>query len=166
MMYRKAGELAPDFSCPDSGTGAVSRLGALTDAGGETLLVWIKLGCPTCQMLMPFVERIHQQLARREDRRVVVVTQDGPTDVPRFRQQFRCATVPILCEAPPYAAADQYGITNTPTLFLLGADRRVLWSTAGFDRQGLEQLLDRLLGRSAELFTADEALALPAFRPG
>ena len=138
----------------------------LRGAGGDTLVVWIKASCPTCQLAMPFVERIHQAVATAGRHRVIVVCQDPPAEIAAFRVAFACPTVPVLSESEPYAAADQYGITNVPTMFLVGDDGRIKCSDVGFAKAGLEGLLTRLAGSGHSLFTDAEDEALPALRPG
>jgi len=166
MMYRRAGEVAPDFTFPDSGGQGQVRLGELVAGGGETLLVWMKTSCPTCRLTLPYIERLHARVAGRDDVRVVVVAQDPPADVAEFRAEHRCPTVPVLCESPPYPVADEFGLTHVPTLFLVGPDGVVRWSDTGFSRQGLEELAARLGAGDEGLFTDAEASSLPAMKPG
>jgi hypothetical protein len=116
---------------------------------------------------MPFVERLHARVAGRDDVRVMVVAQDPAADVAEFRTEFGCETVQILCEAPPYGGADEYGLTHVPTLFMVGRDGVITWSDTGFNRQELAGIAERWgVGDGEGLFTAAEAKTVPAMRPG
>jgi thiol-disulfide isomerase/thioredoxin len=165
MIHRRTGEVAPPFELPLAGSGERVSLADLMARGGETLLVWMKTTCPTCQLALPFLERIHARIAARGDRRVVVISQDPPADIARFRVEFGCPTVPVLSEPEPYEAADRYGVTNLPTLFLVAAGGKVKGADVGFNRQNLEDLALRFAGMS-ELFTEQELEELPPLRPG
>ena len=123
---------------------------------GPVLLVFFKIGCPTCQLIFPFLERIH----RGKGVRLVAISQDDAENTRAFHSRFGI-TIPTLLDMAPYGAGRAYDIKAVPSLFLVDEDGRIAWSDAGFDRSTLEQW-----GREAgvEAFVQDEKV--PAFQAG
>ena len=116
---------------------------------GKVLLVFFKISCPTCQLALPFLERLHQsgQLA------VYGISQDKADATGEFARAFGL-TFPILLDsaASHYPASNAYGITTVPSLFLITADRTVEWTLRGFARNALADL--------------GKAFGITMFRPG
>lgn len=116
---------------------------------GRVLLVFFKIGCPTCQLTLPFLERLYQS-GRLP---VYGVSQDEAGDTREFAKAFRL-TFPITLDSADahYPASTAYGIEIVPSLFLTNADRTIEWTLQGFSRKALEDL--------------GTAFDSPVFRPG
>lgn len=136
-------------------------------AGRTTLIYWIKTECPVCQMAMPYLERMSSKLAEGgpSDGQLVVLTQNDPAELDRFRQNYGCRTVSILCEPEPYPSADSYGLTHVPTWFLVGPDSKILDSGMSFAPSELTACY-REFGGTGRLFSDAEESEMPDRRPG
>lgn len=164
MHIRQAGEAALPITGVHAETGQDLSLPDLC-ADGPVFVFWIKTDCPVCERCIGFVERMATRLP---DKRVVVVTQNGPDEVEEFRQAFDCPTVPTYCEPEPYHDADVYGLTNVPTWFVFasaGSSQQVQASGMSFAPAEL-QAVYRSLGGEGSLFTDEELEQLPERQPG
>ncbi len=150
MSPLQVGAIAPEVPGAPFGEGPVG-------------LFFYKVTCPTCQMAAPKVEAFE----RAYQGRVVGIGQDPPEALERFTQEYGLG-VRSLPDPPPYELSDAYGIVSVPTLFLVGADGRVLESVGAWDRDAFNRVSHHL----AELTGADPVDisepgdGLPAFQPG
>ncbi len=158
------GQQAPDFSLKNTSGGTV-RLSEY-QKGGPLLLAFFKHECPTCQLGMPFVERIYRR-SRGGPVRFLGIAQDGKQEAAAFAKEY-ALMMPFVLEEAPWPSAEAYGLTNLPTLFLLDGERRVLLGHAGFSRKAYQELADRvaaLCGKEGEpLF--DTLSSVPEAKPG
>jgi peroxiredoxin len=150
----EAGRIAPEFSLKDTGGDRRSLRENLKQ--GPTLVVFFKISCPTCQLTLPFLERLKSNV------RVVGVSQDDAASTKEFLDYFKI-TFPVLIDpgGDRYSVSGAYGLTNVPSMFLIGKDGRISWALNGFHRGDLEVLASRL---GAVLFTAEDRV--PAMKPG
>jgi peroxiredoxin len=130
---------------------------------GPVGLFFYKVTCPTCQMASPKVEAFE----RAYPGRVLGIGQDPPEALERFTREYGLGVRSVV-DPPPYELSDSYGIVSVPTLFLVGADGRVLESVGAWDRDAFNRVSHHL----AELTGADpveiseQGDGLPAFQPG
>jgi peroxiredoxin len=133
-MLSKGGK-APNFSLLNA-DGAESTLESVLSKG-RVLLAFFKISCPTCQLALPFIERLYQsgQIA------VVGISQDDAADTKEFSDRFGL-TFPMLLDSPKakYPASNAFKITNVPSLFLVSEGRVIDWTLQGFSRRALEEL--------------------------
>src|SRR5580700_88352 len=87
----EAGVRAPGFTLKNLQAGTTSLDDLL--AQGPALLVFFKIGCPVCQLIFPFLER----MAHRDSVRIVGISQDD-ADATRFFNQKFGITVPMLLD--------------------------------------------------------------------
>ena len=124
------GSRAPDFRLPRL-NGGVSALAELV-AGGPALLVFFKVTCPTCQMTLPFLERIHAtgRLA------IHGISQNDDEDTREFNREFGI-TFPMLLdtEESGFKVSDDYGISSVPSMFLVGRDGMIAQAMEGWSRR-------------------------------
>ncbi|MBI3448816.1 MAG: TlpA family protein disulfide reductase [Acidobacteria bacterium] len=125
--FPQAGERAPEISLP-----------GIPEGCGHLLVVFYKDTCPTCQYTMPFVERIHRELAPRGGR-IVAIAQDDAARTKAFAETFGI-TMPVLVDAPDYAASTAYGLQIVPSVFVVetpagGGAPVVRRAFAGFSRK-------------------------------
>lgn len=154
-----AGQAAPLFDLPDM-QGNTVRLKDLL-AAGPVLLAFFKISCPTCQMTMPYLNRISHQPGLAP-LRIYGVSQDDATPTGHFNGRFG-VTFPVLLDTLDggYAVSNAYGITHVPSLFLVETDGTIGWSGMGFSKSDLQMLADRA---SFQVFRPDEKL--PEYRAG
>lgn len=155
---------APDFELAWLEGGRRQTLKDLL-AGGPVLLAFYKVTCPTCQLTLPFLNRLEKGRAA-DAPRVVAISQDDAAATHAFNRRFG-VELPTLLDpsgsagTPRYPASNAYGITNVPSLFLVEPDGRISLSAMGFDRAEMERLGERF---GVRLFTPSDRV--PVFQPG
>lgn len=140
MTSLAAGAQVPDFALKNSSGGTV-RLSEY-QKGGQALIIFYKHECPTCQLAMPFLERIYRR-ARGGPVRFLGVAQDTKEDAAAFAKEY-AIMMPSVLEEPPYPAADAYGLTNVPTVFLVDGERKIEFVQVGFSKKAYQELADRV----------------------
>jgi peroxiredoxin len=150
----EAGRIAPEFSLKDAGGERSSLRENLKH--GRVLAVFFKISCPTCQLTLPFLERLKASV------RVIGVSQDDAVSTKEFLDYFKI-TFPVLIDpkGDRYAVSNAYRLTNVPSMFMIEKDGRISWTLNGFHRGDLETLASQL---GATLFTAEDKV--PAMKPG
>lgn len=160
----RSGKKAPSLSLSDADGQTHSLAQALT--GGPVLLAFFKVGCPTCQLAFPFIERLHRQFAGH-GAAFWGISQDDAAASRAFASEYG-VTFPILIDPKPYSVSNEYGIGYTPTLLLVAPGGEVKVSGDGFSKQDLIQtqkwLAESLSAEASDLFLPDERV--PEFKPG
>ena len=146
------GASAPAIQLPDLSGASRNLHDAL--GNGPVVLAFYKVSCPTCQMTLPFLDRLAGSA------NLIAVSQDDARDSREFNQRFGIS-VPTLLDSPPYAASDAYRITNVPSIFVVEPDGRISSAVAGFHKAALEKLGERF---GVPLF--HPADRVPDLRPG
>src|SRR5262249_43158936 len=147
---------APAFELKDV-AGARHTLAGLLQRG-PALLAFYKTGCPVCQLIMPFLER----MAGNASVQIIAVSQDDAEGTTAFNRRFGITFPTLLDDARAgYPASNAYGISSVPSLFLLESDGTVSKSFAGFSKRDLEAIGERA---GQPPFRADEAV--PEWRAG
>lgn len=164
MATVNVGALAPPFEL-GSMEGRSCSLQSL-QAQGPVLAVFFKVGCPTCQYTLPFVERLHRQLGP-SGLQVVGISQDNARESRRFAERYG-VTFTVLIDDEPYAVSRQYGLEYVPTLFLTAPDGHVEVTGDGFSKSDLvavqKWLARRLSITPPSLFQPGEKV--PEYKPG
>ncbi|MFN7920072.1 MAG: TlpA disulfide reductase family protein [Bryobacteraceae bacterium] len=133
-----AGEPAAGFELYrlDGGKASLAEL----TASGPAVVAFFKISCPTCQLTMPYLGRIHAggKLA------VYGVSQDDESATRSFNQRFG-VKLPTLLDAGAegYPASNAYGITHVPSIFVVEPDGKVSAAWTGFSRRDMEALGER-----------------------
>ena len=151
------GITAPDFELPRFGGGKQTLAGALKS--GPVLLVFFKASCPTCQLTLPFLERIHQ--AKRKPFQLFLISQEKENGTHAFHAEFGITVPTLLDMIPGYPVSNAYDIASVPSFFLIGCDGSIQHAEAGFDREQLRRWGSE---SGIEMFGASENL--PAFQHG
>ena len=160
MAALPAGTKAPDFSLPavfnGKDGGKFSLQAALQQ--GTVVLAFFKVSCPVCQYTFPFLERIFQ--AQRDKKVTIVgISQNDQRDTAAFLKEYG-VTFPTLLDDPNgYAVSNAYGLTNVPTLFLIGQDGQIEVSSVGWVKQEVEEI-------HRKLTAAGQTPVPPIFKPG
>jgi peroxiredoxin len=164
MSALPAGETAPEFSLSSTSAQKISLAEALKK--GPVLAAFFKVSCPTCQFTMPFLERLHETYGGASFS-LLGISQDNVEPTREFCAEYGLK-FPAMIDAEGYPASNQYGITNVPTLFLIGSDGKIQNSSVGFSKADLETIaasVARATGKSpAPLFKAGEVV--PATKAG
>lgn len=108
---------------------------------GALLLAFYKASCPTCQLTLPFLERLRQAGGR-----VWCVAQDSAMVVRGFNAEYGMEGMPSLVDpaGEGYPASCAFGLTHVPSMFLVEPDGAITWSSVGFVRAELEALSRKL----------------------
>ena len=149
---------APEFDLPALSGGSKSLLDLLSE--GPVLLVFYKVACPTCQLTLPYLEKLGRARTAGAPR-VIAISQDDSCATAQFNFRFGISNLTTLLDPPPYRVSNAYGIENVPSLFLVEQDGRISRSVAGFEKAEMIRLGERC---GVELFTARDRV--PVFQPG
>jgi peroxiredoxin len=157
----KEKQKAPDFELPAL-TGESQKL--FTDDNKMTLITFYKYNCPTCQLALPYMQRIYE--AYGDAFRILAVAQDGPERTSDFVKDYKL-TMPVLMDEAPYSVSQKYGLEVVPTIFLMNSDHTIRYAGDGFVKQDLLNLADVLAEKSGrpqiDLFGSDP---VPEIKPG
>jgi peroxiredoxin len=156
MAALPAGTLAPHFSLPAIDGDKFSLQAALKK--GPVLAAFFKVSCPTCQYTFPYLERLHKTQGGKKIT-IVGVSQNNKNDTTAFLKEYG-VTFPTLLDDPNgYAVSNAYGLTNVPTLFLVGQDGKIEISSVGWVKQEIEDI-------NRKLAAAQQTAPASIFRPG
>jgi peroxiredoxin len=165
MAALTAGTRAPEIALPILNGGSFSLPDALQR--GPVLAAFFKVSCPVCQYAFPYLERLHKAYGNRTIT-IVGISQDNPRDTAAFVKEYG-VTFPVLIEDPKdYAFSNAYGLTNVPSMFLIGQDGEIEMTSVGWVKKEFEDLNRHLAnaqkGPLSPLFRANEEVT--DFRAG
>jgi peroxiredoxin len=129
-----AGARVPDFRLPllDGGDATPRDL----IARGPVLLAFFKVGCPVCQMTLPFLDRI-QSSGRLT---IYAVSQDDARATSDFQRRFGTALPTLLdSEQSGFVVSNAFGISHVPTLFLIETDGSIARVVEGWRKSEIRQ---------------------------
>jgi peroxiredoxin len=164
MAALPAGAKAPAFALRNTD----GKKASLTDAlkKGPVVAAFFKVSCPTCQFTAPFLERLHEAYGG-EHFTLWGISQDDAADTREFLQEFEIE-FPALIDEKGYTVSNQYGITNVPTVFLIGTDGTIQESCVGFSKKDLEKMAAAAARATStpptSFFKPGEVI--PDFKPG
>jgi peroxiredoxin len=150
-----AGKNAPAFMLPGLDGQKYSLAEALKK--GPVVAAFFKITCPVCQFTFPFLERLYE-IYGDSKASFWGISQDDARDTRDFCKEFG-VKFPALIDEEGYRVSNQYGLTNVPTLLLIGPDGKAIVSTTGFDKAALEKI-------NAEIARDSGKPEQPLFRPG
>jgi peroxiredoxin len=124
------------------------------------VLVFFKVGCPTCQFTMPFVQRIADGAAGKAT--FLAVSQDDESATREFYETYGL-TLPVLLDTKKehYAGANAYRIEFVPTFFMISPEGMITQSFTGFVKSDLDEL-----GKQFGVETFRKGEKVPALKPG
>ncbi len=140
MPALTAGKLAPSVDLPSM----EGRKFSLHDAlqSGPVVIAFFKVTCPVCQYALPFIERIHR--AHHGKAQVIAISQHPQPETQAFIREYGI-TMPVLLDDPNgYPASNAYGLTNVPTIFLIGTGGEIEVSSVGWDKRDVEDINRRV----------------------
>jgi peroxiredoxin len=130
---------------------------------GEALYGFFKTTCPTSELTWPYYDRIRE--IGSKGLRTFAVSQDDRAETAGFNRRLG-VQLETLYDPPPWKASSALGLTNVPTIFLVGANGRIRETVVGFVRPRLEELAQRaakLSGRPGRLRIGEH---IPLIVPG
>jgi peroxiredoxin len=149
-----------DFHLPPVDGGPGGGEIALTDivANGSALLAFFKVSCPTCQLTLPHLQRIHST-ARLP---VYGISQNNAADTRDFNRRFGI-TFPVLLDSQEsgFPVSNAFGISHVPTLFLVGTGGVIERVTEGWLKAEI-----RNLGKMAGVDPFDANVFVPETKAG
>jgi peroxiredoxin len=144
---------APEFELTSLGGGKCSLADLLTE--GPVVLVFFKISCPTCQLTLPFVDRL-----ARAGGRFVAISQDDAEGTRQFNTRLGIQ-MEMLLDGKGYPASNAYGIEYVPTFFEINQDGQIEHSFTGFVKSELEAL-----GRRFGIEAFRQGENVPALKAG
>jgi peroxiredoxin len=133
----RAGDRAPDFRLANA-SGTVVSLDDLL-AEGPVLLAFYKVTCPTCQLTLPYLERLAGGGVR-----VVAISQDDPGASARFDREFGVHLETLFDKASDgYPVSNAFGIEFVPSLFLVEPGKSIAAAVEGFSKREMTALAGR-----------------------
>ncbi len=158
------GAAVPDVRLTDSRGAKHSLADALKK--GPVALAFFKVSCPICQYTWPFLERVHKAYGN-EKVTLWGIAQDDARGSNDYAEEFG-STFPLLLDEDGYPVSNAFGITNVPTLILVGADGKATVSEHGFSRKAIDTVSKQFAlatGKAvAQIFQASENV--PDYKPG
>ncbi len=146
-------QMLPAFLLADTDGSEVSF-----PSGRPAIVCFVKDDCPTCHVVMPVLDALHQAFGARIDFFVAGQTAQGN----RALTETFAPGFPLLDDAS-LKVSFAYDIDTVPSLFLADASGALSHSLVGFVREEWQALADRLEeGAALDL----DWSALPEWRPG
>jgi peroxiredoxin len=159
-----AGQAAPAIVLKDVDGRRVWVADALKK--GPVLVAFFKVNCLTSQLTFPFLQRIHEMYGG-SNFSMWGISQNHPRDTRLFIRKYG-VKFPVLIDGKGYPVSNRYGLTNSPTLFLIMPGGRVHITCVGFSKADLEAICveaARAIGKQPEpLFKEDDGV--PLLKPG
>jgi peroxiredoxin len=160
----QVGDKAPLFDLRDAAGNEYSLAEELRK--GPVIVAFFKISCPVCQFTFPFLERLFKVYGENAAT-FLAVSQDDALDTREFCVEHG-VTFPALLDDASFTVSNLYGLTNVPSIFLIGADGIVKVNSIGFDKTNLENISSELAAitkrPAAALFRPGEVV--PSFKPG
>ena len=142
MAALPEGAQAPDFSLLDADGIPFNLHESLED--GRVLLTFYKTSCPTCQYALPFLDRFGD-LLNGAAAASITVSQDSLAEAERFSVEFGYTTRQVFdTEGSGFPVSNAYGLTNVPTVFLVGQSGRIEHSMVSWSKSDVEALARKL----------------------
>jgi cytochrome c biogenesis protein CcmG/thiol:disulfide interchange protein DsbE len=163
MKALKVGDAALPFSLPNL---EGEPVGFDPVAPELKVLVFYKNSCPTCQLAMPYFNRLagQQDIATPQ---MYAISQDTPEEARAFAEEFGI-TMTHLVDDKPHQVSRDYRLFNVPTLLLIDQDGTIELISPAFVRDHIEQTVQRLaLAKQVPvpaIFTSDDDV--PQLKPG
>jgi peroxiredoxin len=140
MPVLEPGQRVEDFHTATLDGGSFSMSDAL--ARGPVVLAFFKITCPTCQYAFPFFDRVYRAYQRKVQ--WFGISQDEATYTRDFMREFSVSFPVLLDDTDKYPVSNAFDLTNVPTVFLIAPDRKVQYTSIGWDKKELEALNARL----------------------
>jgi peroxiredoxin len=155
MAALTTGTKAPDLSLTALDGSTFSLQEALQR--GPVVVAFFKVSCPVCQYAFPYFERLHKTVGGKAT--IVGISQDNQRDTTAFLKEYGVTFRTLLDDPKGYVASNAYGLTNVPSLFLIGQDGQIEVSSVGWNKAEVEEV-------SRKLAAAHQTAPPVLFNPG
>lgn len=164
MTTLAVGDQAPTFALKTAEGESHSLPEALGQ--GPVLAVFLKTTCGTCDLLVPYLNRLVEAYAS-DGWHLWAISQDGVGSSRDYAVRHG-TRFPLLVDESGWPVSQAYDPPATPTLFLIAPDGLVEETSVGFSKDDLNAISERLAARlgqpAATVAEADDGQ--PSFRPG
>jgi peroxiredoxin len=133
---------------------------------GPVVLTFFKADCQACNLTFPYLENLHQAYAGAAW--TIWGVCQHPARAADWFAKNTGVTFPLLIDGEGYPASNAYDPPATPTVYLVGRDRKVLTKNLGMTKDYLNELsehLAELIGRDPVVIAPPDD-GKPSFRPG
>jgi peroxiredoxin len=132
---------APKTPFFDASGRALTLAELLENAEGlPLLLAFFKVGCPTCRLAWPYVQKLHA-LYGGTAVRVAGVCQDTAAEGAAFYREHGKATFDLLVDPEPrFAASNAFDVESVPHIVLLSPGAAVKKTVTGWSKREMEAL--------------------------
>lgn len=161
MAMVTAGERAPALTL----TGLDGQVYRLEGTREPVLAAFFKVGCETCRLTFPYLERFYQAYPP-EGWHLWGISQDSAVDSQAFAQEYG-VTFPILLDEG-WTASQAYDPEGVPTLYFIEPGGQVARVVPAFQKAALNELAATIadhIGEDPAVIIPDDDPA-PPFRPG
>jgi peroxiredoxin len=141
MAALPAGTKAPEINLPALDGSRFSLQAALKQ--GPVLAAFYKVSCPVCQYTFPFLERLHKAYDGQQIM-IVGISQDSQHDTAAFMKEYGITFRNLLDDPNGYVVSNAYGLTNVPTLFLVGQNGQIEITSVGWVKREVEDVNHKL----------------------
>ena len=124
-----------DLSGRPTGTGDARRKGMV-------VLAFFKTTCPTCQLTMPYLQKLSDAYKESGKLTVIGVSQDDRAETKAFADTYGLK-FPLLVDNDLYHSMI-YGLVAVPTIYLADGSGLVVRKTVGFNRNALNQMSEKI----------------------
>ena len=134
------GNQAPGFSITRL-DGTISRFESAAQSRPR-LLVFFETDCPTCRLAIPYLNRLSREIGEAAD--ILGISQDGERPTRELVEQSPIE-FPVVLDGD-LGVTKLYDPVAVPTLFLIGADGRIVQTLSGFDKRALNEIATAMAG--------------------
>ncbi|MCC6314374.1 MAG: TlpA family protein disulfide reductase [Thermomicrobiales bacterium] len=136
-MTIATGDQAPAFELPVGESEQTLRLADALESGPVVVAVY-KSSCRASKVALPVLQNLRDSYT---EARLAVwgIALDSPNITGSFARRFG-VDLPLLIDEDGYPTAQAYGVSETPTVFLIANSGDVVWQTVGFDATAMEHL--------------------------
>lgn len=155
-MTIATGSPSPAFSLPNA---ADDRTFSLNEGlrTGPVLVGLYKSSCRASKLTLPVLQKMYETYPA--DRIAIWgLALDSANITASFARRY-ALSLPLLIDGEGYQTGQAYGITETPTIFMIEPSEVVTWQMAGFDRAALEEV-NQEIARRLDLPAADLSVAM------
>jgi len=133
---------------------------------GPVLLMFVKVGCPTCEYALPLIDRIYRNYPESRVSMVALAQESGRGA--RRLIQDADLHLAVGLDSRPHSIGESYGVSFVPTFFYIRPDGTIENAIESFAREELKEINVKIAGEGGvavlPFFSPDEGV--PAFRPG
>lgn len=163
MNHLPPGTVAPDFEMKMLDGGKVSLFEALNN--GPVLLIFYKESCPTCQLTLPFIQRLYHVAGINRKMSFWAISQDEVEETRRFIGE-NGLEFPVLRDEHPYPLSLRYELRFVPTFYIVDESRVIDMADFGFSKPTLNAIAERLQVENDGTLFGPDYKELPSYRPG